>query len=121
MNDTGSNVVNLFPSDLVQLNYNQQTYGGQLGPRSTLTGNGIVQRQHLLIEMQILKADGTIVSPWFVEHAVVMPPPTQLGALPFRLSGDGMRNHLYFATAPGNATLYVAQKKHGVMDQLPVV
>jgi hypothetical protein len=32
-----------------------------------------------------------------------------------------MRNHLYFATAPGNGTLYVAVQKNGVVRQLPVI
>jgi hypothetical protein len=32
-----------------------------------------------------------------------------------------LRNHLYFATAPGNATLFVAEKKNGIVAQLPVM
>ncbi|KAK9364756.1 hypothetical protein V1509DRAFT_635331, partial [Lipomyces kononenkoae] len=38
-----------------------------------------------------------------------------------RLSGSAMRNFLYFATAPGNSTLYVAKKKNGIISQLPVI
>ena len=58
------------------------------------------------------------LTPWFPEVAVETPiqPGTQ-----YRLSGNAMRNHLYFATAPGNANLFVADKKNGITTQLPVV
>jgi len=67
--------------------------------------------------MQILKADGTAVTPWFTEVAVMTP--FQPGQ--YRLSGSAMRDHLFFATAPENADLFVAQKKNGIVTQLPVV
>ncbi|KAK9489934.1 hypothetical protein V1508DRAFT_426405 [Lipomyces doorenjongii] len=69
--------------------------------------------------MQITKADGTAVSPWFEEVAVITA--SQPGVPQPRLSGNEMRTYLYFATAPGNLTLYVAQKKNGVISQLPVI
>jgi hypothetical protein len=37
----------------------------------------------------------------------------------FRLSGAAMRDHLFFSTPPGNANLYVAQKKVGIIRNLP--
>lgn len=54
---------------------------------------------------------------WFVEHAVQAP----LLAGTERLSGQGMRNFLYFGTASGNGRLYIAEEKHGLVMQLPTV
>ena len=70
------------------------------------------------IEMQVIKVDGTAVTGWFYERAVITPP---MVGVQYRLSGYAIRNYLYFATAPGNATLYVAAKKNGIITQLPVV
>ena len=64
-------------------------------------------------------ADGTAISPWFREVALIK---TVLPGVPsLRLSGNAMRNHFYFATAPRNTTLYVAKKKNGIVTQLPIV
>ncbi|KAK9326561.1 hypothetical protein V1520DRAFT_329899 [Lipomyces starkeyi] len=88
-NDTGSNKQTIFTTDLI------------------------------ILEMQITEADGTAISSWFEEVAVITVP--EPGAPQCRLSGNAMRNFLYFATAPGNLTLYVAKKKNGIISQLPVV
>ena len=103
---------------MAALGYNQVTYLGSLGTLSITTAGGVIYRERIEIEMQITKADGTAVTPWFRENAVITP--LQSG-IQDRLSGNAMRNHLYFATAPGNANLFVAQKKNGITTQLPVV
>jgi hypothetical protein len=118
MNDTGSSIQTIWPTDLVALRYNQHTYQGRLGTLSIATANGVAVREKVVIEMQIIKADGTAITPWFRENAVVTP--LQPG-IQYRLSGNAMRDHLYFATAPGNANLFVAEKKNGITTQLPVV
>ena len=118
MNDTGSNVQTIFPTDLAALGYDQLTYQGLLGPLCIETANGVVFQEVIVIEMQIVKADGTAITPWFSENAVITP--LQAG-IQDRLSGNAMRNHLYFATTPGNASLFVAEKKNGIITQLPVV
>lgn len=71
----------------------------------------------IVVEVQIVNLQGETITPWFVEVAIIVPDEQGL----VRLSGQGMRNHLYFATAPGNGMLYVAKKKNGVVSQLPVV
>jgi len=116
LNDTGSNAQTIFRADLHNLLYNPQTYQGYRGVVRVTTAGGVVLREQIEIEMQVLKADGTGVSPWFREIGLVAPQ-----ALQFRLSGNAMRNHLYFATSPGNGILFVARKKNGIMAQLPVV
>jgi hypothetical protein len=118
MNDTGSNLQTVFPTDLAALRYNQFTYRGCLGVFPTSTASGVVYQERVVIEMQIIKADGTTMTPWFRETAVVTP--LQPG-INYRLSGSAMRNHLYFATAPGNVNLFVAEKKSGITTQLPVM
>jgi hypothetical protein len=118
MNDTGCSLQTVFSTDLATLGYNQLTYQGHRAIVSIGTANGVIRRRKIVIEMQIIKADGTAVTPWFRETAVVLSP--QPG-IQYRLSGRAIRNHLYFATAPGNANLFVAQKKNGITTQLPIV
>lgn len=118
MNDTGCNIQTLLPTDLAALGYNQLTYRGHRGTADLDTANGTIRRRRIVIETQIIKADGTVITPWFRQLAVVLP--LQSG-IQYRLSGRAIRNHLYFATAPGNANLFVAQKKNGITTQLPVV
>jgi hypothetical protein len=118
MNDTGSSIQTLFSTDLAALGYNELTYRGHRGIADIETANGTIRRRRIVTEMQIMKADGTTITPWFREFAVVLPPQPGIQC---RLSGKAMRNHLYFATAPRNANLFVAQKKSGITTQLPVV
>ncbi|KAK9319578.1 hypothetical protein V1517DRAFT_348948 [Lipomyces orientalis] len=118
-NDTGSDRQTIFATDLAFLDYNPYTYTGRLGPIFMSTASGGIYRKQIFIEMQISRADGTAVSPWFAEIAVITP--AQPGVPQYRLSGNAMRNFLYFATSPGNTTLYVAEKKNGIISQLPVI
>lgn len=117
MNDTGSNIQSVLPTDLAALHYNPFTYLGNLGAFALATANGLSFRGRILIEVQIVKADGTPITPWYQEIAVITPQPV----IQYRLSGSGMRNHLYFATAPGNTILVVAEKTNGITNQLPVM
>ena len=117
MNDTGCSIQTLFSTDLDALGYDESTYRGHKGTTDISTANGVVSRRKIAIETQIVKADGTAITPWFEQNAVILP---QSG-LQYRLSGRAIRDHLYFATAPGNANLFVAQKKNGITTQLPVV
>lgn len=112
VNDTGSNVQTVLPEDLQTIGCDYSTYPD----RSKVlidTPNGPCWRNHVRLEMQIVKEDGTPMTEWYKERCVVGSDP--------RLSGLGMRQHLYFATAPGNHALYVAQKKNGIVEQLPRV
>ena len=118
-NDTGSNILSLFSTDLDALGCNYQTYNGIMGDVVVATANGVCLRDRILVEMQLLRADYSPFTSWFVESAVVVP--NVLGQDQMRLSGNGMRQILFFATSPGNATLYVAEKKSGIISQLPAV
>ncbi|KAB8208235.1 hypothetical protein BDV34DRAFT_190636 [Aspergillus parasiticus] len=116
-NDTGSDIQTIFVSDLEHLQYNPQTYVGIIGPRPIHTPSGIMIRVQILIEVQIVNPRGEAITPWFVQIAIVTPDAPGL----VRLSGEAMRSHLFFATAPGNGILYVAKKKNGIVSRLPVV
>ncbi len=118
-NDTGSDTQTIFSTDLNNLNYNPNTYQGRFGVVGVATPNGVMFREQIMIEIQLMSANGTLISPWFQENALVTP--VQPAGTQCRLSGNAMRNHLFFATAPGNNTLFVAEKKNGIVSQLPVV
>ncbi|WEW56265.1 hypothetical protein PRK78_001707 [Emydomyces testavorans] len=116
LNDTGSNTMTIFDTDLTALSI-PPTYRGFGVNIPVATAVGIVLRQQISVEIQMLDSKGDPVSDWILERAIVTPAAT--GAA--RLSGDGIRQRLYFATAPGNQHLYVAEKKNGIVEQLPVV
>jgi hypothetical protein len=118
-NDTGSDYQTVYPEELLALHYNRFTYGGHAGRVRLRTANAVVDRDILLIEVKLLKDDGSPASDWLHEFGVLTPHIP--GLPPLRLSGNGIRYQLYFATAPGNQQLYVAEKKHGIVSQLPVM
>lgn len=118
-NDTGSNVLSLLSTDLDTLGCDYRTYNGIMGDITVATANGVCTRARVMVEMQLLRADQSPFTGWFLESAVVIP--TVFGQNQMRLSGNGMRQILFFATSPGNAALYVAEKKSGIISQLPAI
>ncbi|KAL2359239.1 hypothetical protein RJZ56_007915 [Blastomyces dermatitidis] len=116
LNDTGSDVLTVFDTDLTALAI-PPTYEGFGTYVSVSTPNGIIIRQQVIVDIQLLDSQGNPVSDWIREEGVITPAALGVG----RLSGDGIRQSLYFATAPGNQHLYVAEKKNGIVKVLPVV
>ncbi|OJD27481.1 hypothetical protein ACJ73_01120 [Blastomyces percursus] len=116
LNDTGSNTLTIFDTDLLALAI-PSTYMGFGANVPITTAAGIIWRQQITVEIQLLDSQGNAVSDWILEQGIVTPAATGAG----RLSGDGIRQSLYFATAPGNQHLYVAGKRNGIIEQLPVV
>ncbi|CDM33553.1 hypothetical protein DTO013E5_7406 [Penicillium roqueforti] len=115
-NDTGSNVLTLFSSDLQALQFNMVLHiGAMRGVVQVTTANGPAFQHSMVIDMQILTSAFVPLTPWFEERAIVKP--DSPGDV--RLSGKAMRDYLFFATSPGNAHLYVAQKKAGIIRDLP--
>ncbi|EZF16671.1 LOW QUALITY PROTEIN: hypothetical protein H112_05666 [Trichophyton rubrum D6] len=114
LNDTGSDALTVFDTDLIA---HRSNVPGFWASNSSLTANGIVLRQVIYVEIQLLDSQRNPISDWILEESVVVP--SAEGNT--RLSGRGMRDCLYFATAPGNQQLYVAEKKNGIVQQLPVV
>ncbi|CAG8931552.1 unnamed protein product [Penicillium salamii] len=147
-NDTGSSTLSIFNSDLTALGFDPKWCYANSGHRTKIvvlvsaqshsrdvsieiccscsslsghsssqylsTANGPIWLAHFTIEMQIINAASVALTPWFEQLAVVK----HWGPDKIRLSGDKMREHLFFATAPGNRTLYVSNKKAGLMRTL---
>ena len=58
---------------LTALGYNELTYRGHRGITDITTGNGVIRRRRIEIETQIITADGTAITPWFTQNAVILP------------------------------------------------
>jgi hypothetical protein len=114
MNDTGSDMLSLFYSDLQHLG-NIQGYDNWQGATGILCANGTInQYPTIVVEVQLVRDDNTPWSDWFPELAIVQP---DSPGLP-RLSGYGIRNALYLGTGPGNHSLAVASTKGGLASLL---
>jgi hypothetical protein len=105
MNDTGSDILSLFHSDMQHL-ANIQWYTGWQGVIGILCANGIInQYPKIEVEVQLVRDDNTPWSDWFREVAIVQPDSLS------RLSGYGI-------TSPGNHSLAVATTKGGLASLL---
>ncbi|KIN01386.1 hypothetical protein OIDMADRAFT_180208 [Oidiodendron maius Zn] len=114
MNDTGSDILSLFNSDLQYLG-NIQGYTGWRGVIPISYGNGVIQYyRKIRVEVQLVRDDNTPWSDWIEEVAIVKLNSPGLS----RLSGYGIRNALYLGTSPGNHSLAVAATKSGLASLL---
>jgi hypothetical protein len=114
MNDTGSDILTLFHSDMQHLG-NIQGYTGWRGPIGILCANGTINHYpRILVEVQLVRDDDTPWSDWYPELAIVKPNSPGLS----RLSGYGIRNALYLGTSLGNHSLAVATIKGGLASLL---
>src|SRR6266536_2294030 len=114
MNDTGSDVLSLFHSDLQHLG-NIQGYGGWLGDIAIACANGVINiYPRIRVEVQMVRDDNTSWSEWIEEDAIIQPDGPGLS----RLSDYGIRNVLYLGTSPGNHSLAVAATKGGLASLL---
>ncbi len=113
MNDTGSDMLTLYTSDLMHLgNYN--LYSGWQAPVSLTDANG-TSRYFQKISVQVLLVGNGDVpwrSNWIEEEAIIRRDNSP------RLSGAGIQQDLYFGTAPGNHYLAVATTKGGLSSLL---
>lgn len=100
LNHTGSTSQSIFQSDLSTLGLTPQ-YGGLGNMVPVITANGQVDQRSIWIQVQLVRADGTSVSDWIDEMGII----STAEPATMRLTGDLIRNHLYFATAPGNQYL----------------
>lgn len=109
INDTGSSVLTILNTDLMYLG-NLQAYYGWSGDVFVTVANGNVERLHSLwVEIRFLVPETLEPwGPWILEQAVI-----RVDAID-RLSGSGMRQHLFFGTSPLNAHVAVATTKYGM-------
>lgn len=106
--------MNLKASDLTSLGITKQNYrwAGQV---TVMTANKSIERDWLQVDIQLRNQNGAPVSEWIMEDVAVVDDGDDVD----RLSGEQIRNHLYFATSPGNQYLYISDTKTGIMQQLP--
>ena len=110
MNDTGSDLLTLFTTDLPQLG-NIQGYVGWLGQVLVRDANCVVTGfPRIQVQVQLVKDDNSPWGGWIDELAIVRQPVLNFP----RLSGVEMRHVLYFGTAPGNHLLAVSATKGGL-------
>jgi hypothetical protein len=109
-------LLTLFTTDLPQLG-NIQGYGGWLGQTNVMDANGgITTFSRILVQVQPVRDDNTPWGDWIDERAMVKQPSPNM-PVP-RLSGVGIRQVLYFATAPGNHLLAIGATKGGMTSLL---
>jgi hypothetical protein len=114
MNDTGSEILTLFDTDLPLLG-NSQGYNGWIGPAAVVDATGTVTVfPTMFVQVRPVRDDNTPWGNWIDEEAIVKQP--ALGVS--RLSGVGIRHHFYLGTAPGNHHLAVAATKGGLASLL---
>lgn len=114
MNDSGSDALTIFDTDLLQLG-GVGAYRGWCGIADISSANGAVDHCLLvMVEVQLVQDDLTPWTPWIEELAIVRQ--VQPGLL--RLSGAGIRERLYFGTAPGNHFVAVSSTKGGLPSLL---
>ena len=118
-NDTGSDIQTIYDHLFDFLNFNLN-YTGPQNFGLIIGANGPSHLRRVDLELRVTNFDPALnqsipMTGWFTERFVIRPftPTTYL------LSGNKMRRHLFFATAPGNQELYVAGRKNGLFDLLP--
>ena len=110
LNDTGSDILTLFDTDLPRLG-NIQGYTGWLLPSAIIDASGVITLfSTLRVQVQLAREDNTPWSDWIDEKALVK----QSGPNMPRLSGLGIRKVLYFGTAPGNHRLVASATAGGL-------
>jgi len=113
MNDTGSDLLTLYNSDFMYLG-NFNSYTGWRGTVDVLDANGVVTNFQRISVQVLLVGHGDIPwrTNWIDEVAIVRSDHVE------RLSGAGIRQHLYFGTAPGNNNLAIATTNGGLSSLL---
>jgi hypothetical protein len=115
MNDTGSDILSLFTTDLPYLGGNIQGYLGWHGQTSITDANGgITVFPTIFVQVRLVRDDNTPWGDWINEVAIVKPYSPNMP----RLSGVRIRRALYFDTAPGNHLLAVSTTVGGLASLL---
>ena len=115
MNDTGSNALSLFTTDLSHLGRNIQGYFGWNGRVDIVDANGVITAfPRILVQVKLVKDDNMPWSDWIEEDAIVRQPHPHVS----RLSGAGIRDALYIGTAPGNHLLAISATRGGLTSLL---
>jgi len=119
LDDTGSSYMELYQIDDLDLLGVDGAYGYWGAGAQLAAANGVVWRDTLLMEMNIMDNDGVFMTTWRRMWCCVTP------GISFgnpRCSGMFVRKSLYTGTVPdGLGVLYIAAKKAGLCSQMPAV
>lgn len=111
-NDTGSNLLTVFDTDLWSLGSSETTYWAIEAPSAVrLAAGHTVMMRCMPVEIRLLDRNGFPMTPWFEERGVLVE--YKPGSI--RLSGLSMRNELYFVTNRSNI-LYTGRSKSSVFQ-----
>jgi hypothetical protein len=113
MNDTGSAIMTLFYSEAFDMGWQPELYPPDLV--EIKSPDGTTLREYIYIVAQVCDDNGSPVTGWFMEEAVLR----DFTGFETRLSGAGVRDLLYFGTAPGSSCLYMARTKFQLARILP--
>jgi hypothetical protein len=114
INDTGSSLLTLFDTDILQLGI-LEGYTGWRGEVTVRNASGTVNRyRRIRVQFQLLRDDDSPWSNWINDYAVIKP---DSQGVP-RLSGCGIRRVMYLGTPPGNHLLAIATTKGGMASLL---
>lgn len=120
INDAGSNVQSIYRFDWNAL----KTPGMVPQPRQVLSATDSRPIENVFLEVQIVKPKVRqnpqgqqvrhyiLLTKWYIEILVLVNDGQML------LSGETIREYLYFATAPGNERLLVSQRKQAIIQGL---
>ena len=115
MNDTGSDVLSLFTTDLPYLGGNIQGYLGWMGETDIVDANGMITPfPRIMVQVKLIRDDNSPWSDWIGEDAMVRQPDFDI----LRLSGPGIRRALYIDTAPENYRLTISATRGGLASLL---
>jgi hypothetical protein len=96
LSDTGSDLMTLFYNEAFDLGWQAALFpSGQI---LVMSVDGVVQRESISVMARVL---GFVLSNWFVEDVVLR----NYTGVESRLSGNNVRNQLYFGTAPESIRL----------------
>lgn len=115
LNDTGSDIMAVFTTDLLQLGEGLQAYNGWLANINIANANGMIDTcRTIILEVQLVRDDLYPWTDWIREVAIVRVPQLAMS----RLTGSMIRQELYFGTAPGNHSLAISTSKSGLSSLL---
>ena len=114
MNDTGSDILTLFTTDLLALG-NTQGYQGWHGVTGVMHATGTITIfPRILVQVQLVRDDNIPWSDRINEYAIVKEPAINV----VRLLGVRIRHTLDIGTAPGNDILAISASKGGLTSLL---
>lgn len=112
INDTGSNIMVIFHDDLARLGRTSY-FNGWTGTVDVGDASGRLEKfQRILLQVRLVNRQHEPITDWMDEYAICKPGGPNMP----RVTGFAIRQHLFFATPPGNNYVAVGTDKAGIMS-----